>query len=96
MTDTYSGSPEPTDIEEAGDTLSARLGREADAILRRDEMRSLGVRPIHEALREDAAAVSAWSRVRAHRLRLAVQEEPVRASVYALGLGVLIGLLMSR
>jgi len=84
------------DIEDAGDTPSARLEQEADAILMRDEMRSLGVRPLRQALREDAGLVGDWSRERARRLRGAVEHEPVRASVYALGLGVIIGLLIAR
>ncbi|GAA0638241.1 hypothetical protein [Brevundimonas lenta] len=96
MTETYTGDPEPGDIDEAADVPSARLDREADAILQRDEMRSLGVRPIRQALREDAGLVRDWGRVRANRFRGAVEEEPIRASIYALGIGVLIGLLMSR
>lgn len=95
MTDTDAG-PYPEDIDEAADTPSARLDREADEILARDEMRSLGVRPLRRALREDALAARDWGRTRAVRLRHAVEQEPVRAAVYALGLGVLIGLLAAR
>ena len=96
MTETYTGEPEPDDIDEGSDVPSARLDREADEILQRDEMRSLGVRPIRQALREDAGLVRDWGRTRATRLRGAVEEEPIRASLYALGIGVIIGLLMSR
>lgn len=84
------------DIEDEVESESTRLEREADAILMRDEMHTLGVRPLRQALREDAGQVSNWSRERARRLRGAVEHEPVRASVYALGLGVIIGLLIAR
>lgn len=97
MSDTLPPAPNSEeDIEDAFETESTRLDREADAILMRDEMRSLGVRPLRRALREDAGLVGDWGRERARRLRGAVEEEPVRASVYALGLGVIIGLLMAR
>jgi len=97
MSDTLPPAPNSEeDIEDAFETASTRLEQEADAILMRDEMRSLGVRPLRRALREDAGLVGDWGRERARRLRGAVEEEPVRASVYALGLGVLIGLLISR
>ena len=38
----------------------------------------------------------AWRRTRAERLRRAVEDEPVRATLYALGLGVVIGMLIAR
>ena len=97
MSDTLPPAPNSQeDIEDAVETASTRLEQEADAILARDEMQTLGVRPLRQALREDAGRVSHWGRGRARRLRGAVEEEPVRASVYALGLGVIIGLLMAR
>lgn len=97
MSDTLPPTPNSEeDIDDAYETESTRLEQEADAILMRDEMRSLGVRPLRRALREDAGLVGDWGRERARRLRGAVEEEPVRASVYALGLGVIIGLLMAR
>lgn len=96
MTDaTYTG-PNPEDIEDDIDLESARLQREADAILAGDDARATGPRPIHTAVREDAAAARDWGRVRAERLRQAVEDEPMRATLYALGLGVVIGLLIAR
>ena len=89
MTDTSRINPE--DIETVDDAPSVRLDRQADEILARDEMRSLGVRPIRQALREDAAAARNWGRTRALQLRDTVEQEPLRATVYALGIGVLIG-----
>lgn len=84
------------DIEDGADAASARLDREADAILRDEGMRSLGVRPLRQALREDVALARTWGRNRARRLRNAVQDEPDRATAWALGVGLLIGLLAAR
>jgi hypothetical protein len=96
MTETYTGQTFSDDIVDADDTPTSRLDQEANAILQRDEMRSLGVRPIRQALKEDARLVRDWGRTRAGRLRHTVEDEPVRYSLYALGIGVLIGLLAAR
>lgn len=96
MIDTYTGQTRPEDIDDQPDLESARLEREADAILMEGEVRAFGPRPIHEAVREDALAARAWSRTRAERLRRAVEDEPMRATLYALGLGVVIGMLIAR
>jgi hypothetical protein len=37
-----------------------------------------------------------WGRTRAERVRRAVEDEPMKATLYALGLGVVIGMLMAR
>jgi ElaB/YqjD/DUF883 family membrane-anchored ribosome-binding protein len=96
MTDAYS-APTPTeDIEDDVDTASARLDREADAILREAETRAFGPRPLRQAVREDAAQARNWGRERAARLRGVVEDEPVKATLYALGLGIVIGLLIAR
>lgn len=96
MTDTYTGPTPPEDIDGEADLDSARLDREADAILMDGEARAFGPLPIHEAVREDALAARDWSRTRAERLRRAVEDEPMKATLYALGLGVVIGLLVAR
>lgn len=96
MSETYTGQIRPEDIEDATEIESARLEREADAILLEGEARSFGPRPIHEAVREDAAAARAWGRTRAERLRNAVEDEPMKATLYALGLGLVIGMLIAR
>lgn len=80
-------------IEEDADSMQALLGREADAILLEDGLRP---RRLRRAVREDAALARDWSRARAARLRGAIVAEPVRASFYALGLGLLTGLLIAR
>lgn len=96
MTETYTGQTVADDIDDAFDSPTARLDREADVILKSEEMRSLGVRPVRQALKEDARLVRDWGRARAGQLRHTVEEEPVRYSLYALGIGVLIGLLAAR
>ena len=84
------------DIEGDVDTVSARLDREADAILASDERRAFAPRPLRRAVREDAVLARDWGRHRAERLREAVETEPVKATLYALGIGVIIGLLAAR
>lgn len=94
MTETYSADRVADDIEDDLDSPSTRLDRQADAIL--EEGRAFGARPLREAAREDASAARDWGRERAERLRGAVEAEPVRASLYALGIGVVIGMLLRR
>ena len=96
MTDPYTGPTLADDIEDDADSASARLDREADAILAEAETRTFAPRPLRQAVREDAAQARDWGRERASRLRGAVEEEPVKATLYALGLGVVIGLLIAR
>lgn len=96
MTETYAGPIGPEDIEDAADTLSARLDRQADVILSEAEARAFAPAPLGEAVRKDAAEARAWAGDRAAQLRGAVETRPVKATLYALGLGVVIGLLIAR
>jgi len=97
MTETYDGATTtPEDIDDDMSAEQARLEQEADAILLEGEARAFGPRPIHEAVREDAMAARDWSRARADRLRRAVEDEPMKAALYALGVGLVIGLLIGR
>lgn len=97
MTDT-NANPYGTDIvDDDQETPSARLDRQADALLRSDEDKTFGSpQPLRRAVREDAKAAADWSRTRAVRVRSAIEDEPVKSSVIALGVGVIIGLLLSR
>lgn len=83
-------------VDEDPDTESARLDRAADAILLEDEGRAFEPRPLRRAVREDAALARQWGQARAVRMREAVEAEPIKATLYALGLGVVIGLLIAR
>lgn len=97
MTETYTGRTPADDIDTDADIETARLDAAADALLVEEELRTFEKpRPLRSALREDAQAARDWSRERAVRLRGAVEEEPVKATLYALGIGVLIGLLAAR
>ncbi len=93
MTDTQAADPSVEDIDDGLDAPSAELDRQADAFLAEADARP---RPLRQAVREDARSASDWGRARAERLRGSVEADPVRASIYALGLGVLIGLLAAR
>lgn len=83
----------PEDIVNGASDESLRMEREADAILSDASARPL---PIRRAVREDAAEARAWARHRAERAQEAIRDEPIRAAFYALGIGVLIGLLAAR
>lgn len=82
----------PEDIINGAAPESLRLEREADAIL----AKGVQPRPIHEAVREDAAEARVWAERRVKRARDAIRDEPTRATLYALGIGVIIGLLAAR
>ena len=96
MTDPYAGSTPVEDITDESNSASVRLDRQADAILRDAAQREGGARPLRRAIREDAGLARDWSRQKALGAREAVQAEPVKATLYALGLGVVIGLLIAR
>lgn len=94
MTETYTGPTNVEDIEDAADGVTGALNRQADQILAED--RSFGARPLRQAIREDAVQARDWGVTRSGRLREAVEAEPVKATLYALGIGVVIGLLAAR
>ena len=96
MTDPYAASTPVEDITDAKDAPSARLDRETAAILQEADGRDTGVRPLRQAVREDAGLARDWGRRKASRVRTSVEAEPVKATLYALGLGVVIGLLIAR
>lgn len=95
MTDAYTPAQTPEEIDDEAGAATARLDAQADEILAGGaaERRTTSIR---RAVREDAAAVRARAAARAERARQAVQEEPLRATFYALGIGVIIGLLLRR
>lgn len=94
MTETYTGPTNIEDIEDDAGRSTAALERQADEILAED--RSFGARPLRQAIREDAGQAREWGATRTGRLREAIETEPVKASLYALGIGVVIGLLAAR
>ncbi|HUH23853.1 MAG TPA: hypothetical protein VLZ51_07300 [Brevundimonas sp.] len=92
MPDPYAPTPSPEDIVNGNSYRSQALEEEADAIL----VRGVSPRPLHVAVREDAAEARAWTDRRVKRARDAIRDEPMRATLYALGIGVIIGLLAAR
>jgi hypothetical protein len=97
VTETPVANTSVEDIDDGFDAPSAELERQADAILAEaDAEADARPRPLREAVREDARMAGDWGRTRAARLRGTVEADPVRASLYALGIGVLIGLLAAR
>lgn len=85
-------SPSPDDIVNGASTEGRRLEEAADAII----ARGVQPRPIHEAVREDVAEARAWADRGVKRARDAIRDEPLRATLYALGVGVILGLLAAR
>ena len=51
---------------------------------------------LRRALRNDIDAGRGWAGDRAALARRRIEEEPLKASLYALGLGVVIGILLRR
>nr|WP_303706299.1 hypothetical protein [Brevundimonas naejangsanensis] len=86
------GAPSPEDITEDRSTLGDRLEGAADEILAAGSR----PRPLRQAVREDAAGVRDWARHRGSEACEAIRDEPIRMTLYALGIGVLIGLLAAR
>ena len=97
MTETYAGSTAPDDIDDTIDRPTARLSRQADAILADDGSRPFTpTTSVRQALRDDVAQGRQWTADRAERARDAILEEPLKATLYALGVGVVLGLLLRR
>jgi len=87
-------STDADDLAQGGPTGDAR---DASSSYSADDVdRGAGAARIREAAREDADAARLWALERGHRVESAIREEPLRATLYALGLGVLIGLLLNR
>ena len=51
---------------------------------------------LRQAVREDLAEGRQWVQTRAERAQDAIRDEPIRTTLYALGVGLLIGLLIRR
>lgn len=94
MTDTYANESLVDDLDDTTDSLSARLSGQADAIL---EQRSFDQpESLRKAIRDDLTHGREWAGERAQHARMAIQDEPVKSAAYAVGIGILIGLLLRR
>lgn len=111
MSDTYpnalTGATGADDIQDDADEARAALDRRADAILADADARAFdeAERPardfeptssLRQAVRDDLGQVRQLARARADRAREAIVDEPLKSAFYALGVGVLIGLLLRR
>ena len=94
MTDTPARSDVTDPIDLGPDLPSDDLERQADAILEQADPSAPRTR--RQAMRQDAVAARDMSRDRAARLRNGIAAEPIRATFYALGVGVILGLLLRR
>ncbi|MNK09711.1 hypothetical protein D3C87_276840 [compost metagenome] len=92
MAEPYTPTVSPEDIINGVSMESLKLEREADSII----AKGMQPRPIRKAVREDAAEARVWADRRVKRARDAIRDEPTRATLYALGIGVIIGLLAAR
>ena len=97
MTNTPITSPSSDDIVLDDDDLTQRLDREADAILAGGERRTFGeTASIRQAVREDVGLVREKISGRVHRVQEDIQDSPMKATLYALGIGVMIGMILRR
>lgn len=98
MTEVYSPTPDDVLSEDLqDDTPSARLDRQADDLLDDAEGRAFArSEGIRKAVRSDLHQGKEWATNRAEMTRDAIRDEPMKTTLYAVGLGVLIGLLLRR
>jgi hypothetical protein len=99
MTETYGAPTAADDIVDTDDVPSARLQRDADALLAEPRPFSASAREmgsIRRALRQDAHDGRLWVSDRAGRVGAVVREEPMKATGYALLAGLFLGLLLRR
>lgn len=94
MTDTYANESLVDDLDDSADSLSARLSGRADAILQDGSLNR--PEPLRRAIKDDLTHGREWAGERAQRAREVIQDEPVKAAAYAVGIGILIGLLLRR
>ena len=79
------------------DTLTQRLDRQADAILAEGERRSFeDTTSLRQALRDDAELIRSKVVGRVETARDGIRDEPMKTTLYALGVGVIIGMLLRR
>ena len=97
MTQTPIAPSSPDDIVTEDDGPTQRLDRQADAILAEGETRSFeDTTSLRQALREDAAMIRSKLAGRVETARDGIRDEPMKTTLYALGIGVIIGMLMRR
>jgi len=85
------------DIVDDDDAERVRLDQAGDRWMADAETRRFAHEEgLRRAVKSDLRSGRDWARERADLARTGIVESPVKATVYALGLGVLIGLLLRR
>lgn len=96
MTD-IQANPTIDDIVDDVDSECARLDGTGDRWMEGGETRSFARdQGLRDAVRSDVESGRGWARQQAARARGRIEEEPLNATLYALGIGVLIGVLLRR
>ena len=97
MTDINLNNLSAEDILDDADAQRVRLDRAGDRWMADAEARTFArEQGLREAVRSDIETGRDWARERAFVARTKIEQKPLKATVYALGLGVLIGLLLRR
>ncbi len=85
------------DIIDDADGQRARLDQAGDRWMADAEARSFAREGgLRQAVRSDIETGRDWARQRAELAKSQIEEEPLKASLYALGIGVVIGILLRR
>lgn len=96
MSETNGGAANADEIHD-DETPTTRLDREASDYLKRSEGRSFApTTSVRQAVQDDIAHGRQWARDKASASRDAIVEQPLISAAYAVGIGVLIGLLLRR
>lgn len=97
MTDINPTNLSAEDILDDADEQRARLDRAGDRWMADAEAKSFARdHGLRQAVRSDIETGRDWARERAFLARTKIEDKPLKATVYALGVGVLIGLLLRR
>ena len=97
MTDINPTNLSAEDILDDADEQRARLDRAGDRWMADAEAKSFARdQGLRQAVRSDIQTGRDWARERAFLARARIEDKPLKATVYALGVGVLIGLLLRR
>ena len=89
--------PGAEDILDDTDQRRARLDRAGDRWMADAEARTFArAQGLRQAVRSDIRTGRDWARERAFVARTKIEDKPLKATIYALGAGVLVGLLLRR
>lgn len=96
MTD-FQSNPTIDDVVDDLDSERARLDQAGDRWMERGETKSFARdQGLRQAVRDDIDTGRNWAREQASAARGRIEDEPLKSSLYALGIGVVIGILLRR